>query len=57
MITVIVLAGIAVAIVVATILTARRDGYGRIPDRMADSGLERRARAALHHTTSASRLA
>jgi hypothetical protein len=56
-ITVIILLTVAAAIVAATIVTARRDGYGRVPDRMAGSGLERRARSAAGASISASRLA
>jgi hypothetical protein len=56
-ITVIILISIAAAIVAATVFTALRDGYSRIPDRMADSGLERRTRAAAGASVAASRLA
>ena len=56
-ITVIILLTIAAAIVAATILAALRDGYGRVPDRMTESGLERRTRAAARASVSASHLA
>jgi hypothetical protein len=57
MITVIILATIAVAIVGFTIVTALRDGYGRSADRMWASNLEGQSRTAVSQSTSASRLA
>lgn len=57
MITVIILAAVALVIATVTVVTAARDGYGRTPDRMSTSNLEQRTRSALGESTSASRLA
>lgn len=57
MITIVILATVALVIVGATIVSATRDGYRRTPARMWTSNLESRTRDAVSQSTSASRLA
>ena len=68
MITIVILAIIAIAVTAGTIVSVRNDGYGRVPDRMAASRLrelnareaehdiELRARASVSHTVTTARL-
>lgn len=68
MITIVVLAIIAIAVTAGTVISVRNDGYGRVPDRMSSSRLraqntreaeqdiELRARASVSHTVAAARL-
>ena len=68
MITIVILAIIAIAVTAGSIISVRNDGYGRVPDRMstsrlreqhvreAEQDIELRARTSVSHTVATARL-